>query len=148
MLGCPEPLAAHKVAAPVGRSAAQRLFDGASVRTATGFWARFRGLMLTAPLPPDRGLLLPGCASVHSFFMRYPIDLVYLDRDGVVTQLMRDFKPWQVSVGIPRTAHTLELPAGSIARFALHVGDELEDALRGWRNPSEQSARRQRGGTA
>jgi uncharacterized membrane protein (UPF0127 family) len=118
------------------------------LRWARGVWSRFRGLMLTRPLkrmPEAQGLLITRCPSVHGFFMLYSLDIVYLaseeDRFGKqafsVTHTARLF-PWTVSFGRShtvhsaggalkkRSAHALELPAGSIRALGIQPGDTLE----------------------
>ena len=70
-----------------------------TLRVARTFLARFRGLMLSAPLGPAEGMLITRCTSVHSAFMRYPIDVVYLDRDGIVVRCVPHLKPWRTSHG-------------------------------------------------
>ncbi|HEY0062187.1 MAG TPA: DUF192 domain-containing protein [Telluria sp.] len=110
-----------------------------SLNVAASFLQRFRGLMLAPPLAPDAGLLLPGCPSVHTMFMRYPIDVLYLDRDGRVLKCVPALKPWRASISNAgrdasgqrhqRAAHTLELAAGAIGRFGLAAGDRLEHPL-------------------
>ena len=102
--------------------------DGIAVRVAEGFGQRLRGLMFSASLPPRQALLLTDCASVHTCFMRFPIDLVYLDKRGVVTQLVSGLKPWRASIGKRGSVHALELAACSIDRLNLHVGDDLSNA--------------------
>lgn len=131
------------------RTGAHRL----GVRLADGFVSRFRGLMLTPPLQSDRGLLLMQCASVHCAFMRYPIDVIYLDSSGTVLSCVRSLKPWRASIGMAcgpqgRTRHTLELAAGSIDRLAIEWGDHLEHTH--WsksvrRQSLEGAARKDRG---
>lgn len=91
-------------------------------RTTQTFWGRFRGLMLTAGLDENEGLLLPGCPSVHTCFMRYPLDIVYLDKEGYVVKLVPHLKPWRASMGGHRAAHVLELSAGGIARHRIRAG--------------------------
>ena len=89
--------------------------DGASwdrVRVARSYWRRLRGLMLTRPLGPGEGLLFPRCTSVHTLFMRYPIDVVLLDADLRVVGV-ETLPPWRLGRRIPGTAHILELPAAS-----------------------------------
>ncbi|MDQ6680633.1 MAG: DUF192 domain-containing protein [Pseudomonadota bacterium] len=73
-------------------------------------------------LPRNEGLLLPRCASVHTFFMRFAIDIVYLDRHGTVTKIVRDVKPWRLSAGGRNAMHTLELAAGDADRIGICVG--------------------------
>ena len=102
--------------------------DGIAIRVAEGFGQRLRGLMFSANLPPDAGLLLTDCASVHTCFMRFPIDLVYLDKRGVVKQLVPRLKPWRASIGKRGSVQALELAEGSIDWLNLHVGDDLSNA--------------------
>jgi uncharacterized membrane protein (UPF0127 family) len=100
-----------------------------NLRTATSFLTRFRGLMLSQPLRPAEGMLITHCPSVHSAFMRYPIDVVYLDRRGTVIRCVQHLKPWRASqsgFGRRRAAHTLELAAGSIAAFGIVPGNRLD----------------------
>lgn len=101
-----------------------------TLRVAEGFVSRLRGLMFTRALPPDTGLLIRACASVHTCFMRYAIDVVYLDRDHCVTGCVERLRPWRASVGKrgdrARPCHVLELPAGSIAGWCIAPGDRLE----------------------
>lgn len=100
-----------------------------AITVASGFWSRFLGLMLRAGLPPDRGLLLASCPSVHTCFMRFALDVVYLDRQGIVTKLAPHLNPWRFSAGGKGAAHVLELAAGGIARFGIRVGERLEECL-------------------
>lgn len=95
---------------------------------ANKFLQRFCGLMFRASLAnsPLEGMLITRCSSVHTAWMRFPIDLVYLDAEGDVTRCIAALKPWRASQGYRhcsianrRTAHVLELPAGSIERLGL-----------------------------
>lgn len=106
-----------------------------AVRVAVSFFQRFRGLMLSPQLAPDEGLLLPGCTSVHTMFMRYPIDVLYLDATGLVLKCVPVLKPWRASASNAgrrcqtSAAHTLELAAGTIARLNVACGDRVEHPL-------------------
>ena len=86
--------------------------------------------MLSGPLPAHEGLLITRCASVHTAFLRFAIDVVYLDGRGTVTLCVPHLGPWRVSLaGLrtrPRTRHTLELPAGSVGHWGIRAGDRLE----------------------
>lgn len=103
-----------------------------TVRVAASFFVRLIGLMFSRPLPADHALLLTCCNSVHTGFMRYPIDVVYLSREGIVTRCISGLVPWRMTAAGraatagTRTVHTLELPAGSLDRYALAPGDRLE----------------------
>lgn len=96
------------------------------LRVADNFWTRFAGLQFTRSLPEGQGLLIKPCNSVHMFFMRYPIDVVFLTKDLVVERLLPDLQPWRVSPVVFGAYQTLELPAGTIARHGLKEGDRLE----------------------
>ena len=103
------------------------------LRVARGFWARFRGLMLAPPLPAGDALLIRRCASVHCLFMRYAIDVVYVDDHGWVLQCVRNLRPWRMSVANREAkiakkqsqVHTVELAAGSIDRYLITKGDRF-----------------------
>lgn len=106
---------------------------GLRVRVADTFASRLSGLMFSRSLPEGDALLIPRCPSVHTCFMRYPIDVVYLDADGVIVRLVNDLKPWRASLGGRGAAHALELAAGSIERLGLQLDDNLNDLLRRFR---------------
>lgn len=95
-------------------------------RIADNFWTRFVGLQFAPELPEGHGLLITPCNSVHMFFMRFPIDVVFLTREWVVTRLLPDLQPWRVSPVVFQAHMTLELPAGTIARHGLAEGDRLQ----------------------
>ncbi|PFH09432.1 uncharacterized membrane protein (UPF0127 family) [Collimonas sp. PA-H2] len=109
-----------------------------TLRLADNFLQRFVGLMMSRPMRSCvenmPGLLITRCPSVHTAFMRYAIDVVYLDGDGVVTKCIPQLKPWRASRSsgrdgqgrpLARAVHTLELPAGAIERLAIRHGDRL-----------------------
>jgi uncharacterized protein len=100
---------------------------GMEVCVANTFWSRFKGLMLSRPRHVrPQALLLSNCSSVHTCFMRYALDIVYLSRQGQVTKLVKGLKPWRLSLGARGTRHTLELPAGSIDMLGLQLGQQLQ----------------------
>lgn len=83
-------------------------------RIAETFWTRFMGLMGRARLPHREGLLIRPCNSIHMFFMRFPIDVVFLDRDYRIVKLIRSLEPGKV-VGIVQGAvQVLEVVAGDL----------------------------------
>lgn len=104
------------------------------LRIADSFFSRLRGLMFAPPLRPNEAMLLRQCPSVHTCFMRAPIDVLYLDAQGTVTKCVSALKPWHVSSSrgkdeqgqkLVRARDTLELAAGSIARLGLKPGCQL-----------------------
>jgi len=62
---------------------------------AGSFWARARGLIGRKRLEPGTGMLIPRCNAIHTFFMRFPIDATFLDREGRVVKVVRNIRPWK-----------------------------------------------------
>lgn len=93
-------------------------------RVATSFASRFRGLMGTARLPRGSGLLFPGSRSVHTHFMRFPIDVVFLDRELRVLRVADAVKPWRAAACRGARA-VLELAAGEASARGIAVGERL-----------------------
>ena len=73
--------------------------------------ARRRGLLGRDALDLSAGMMLAPCVSVHTAFMRFPIDVVFVDREGVVRKIVRDLKPWRIAAS-PRADAAIELAAG------------------------------------
>ena len=85
---------------------------------------RRTGLLKHDRLNPGQGLWIVPCESVHSFFMKFAIDLIYLDRNKKVRKVRHRMVPWRVSACL--TAHSiLELPAGVVAASGTQEGDQL-----------------------
>jgi uncharacterized protein len=85
---------------------------------------RMKGLLGRRELPAGEGILIRPTSSIHMFFMRFPIDAVFLDRDLRIVGIAESLRPWRVAGR--RGAHSvLELRAGEVARRALRQGDRL-----------------------
>lgn len=102
-----------------------------AVETADTFLARFRGLMGRRELAPAHALLLEGCSSVHMFFMKFSLDIVYLNRDFRVLYI-ETLRPWQVGSLVKGCAHVLELNAGELSQSwrpgeLLGLGDSMRE---------------------
>ena len=83
-----------------------------------------RGLLGRRGLEPDHGMLITPAPSVMTFFMRFPIDVVFLDRDRKIVGISQHLAPWRVA-GARRAVAALELPAGTAADRGLREGDVL-----------------------
>lgn len=82
------------------------------------------GLLKHERLEPGTGLWITPCESVHTFFMKFPIDLVYLDKKKRVRKVRSAVPAWRLSACL--SAHSiLELPAGTVERTGTQAGDEL-----------------------
>jgi uncharacterized membrane protein (UPF0127 family) len=83
-----------------------------------------RGLLGRSGLDPGTGMLIDAAPSVMTFFMRFPIDVVFLGRDRRVVGIRHRLAPWRVA-GARRAVAALELPAGSAAEAGLAEGEVL-----------------------
>jgi uncharacterized membrane protein (UPF0127 family) len=86
--------------------------------------ARMKGLLGRKELPAGEGILIRPCNSIHMFFMRFPIDAIFLDRAGKVVKVAENVKLWRMAWA--RRAHAvIEIAAGEAARRKVTAGDEL-----------------------
>jgi len=98
---------------------------------ASSLWGRFRGLMGRSALPPGDGLFLTGTNGIHMFFMRFPIDAVFVAKPGPdgarrVLSVHRRVRPWVGLVPLVRGADgVLELPVGAIDASSTVPGDSV-----------------------
>jgi hypothetical protein len=77
------------------------------------------------PLVPGEGLVLLGENSIHTFFMRFPIDVLYLDGDRQVMRLQRAMPPWRIGPLVRGCRYIVELPPGTLERTGTEVGDSI-----------------------
>jgi len=92
---------------------------------ADSIWLRMKGLLGRASLPDGEGILLRPGSSIHMFFMRFPIDAVFVDRDLRVLRVKANLKPWRMA-SKRGTKAVLELPAGTCERRGVHEDDRLQ----------------------
>lgn len=93
-------------------------------QVASDLWSRFWGLMGRRELPRGSGILITPCSSVHMFFMRFPIDVIFLDRSDTVVKVVHAIRPWRLAMGGGGTK-ALELPAGTAMAMPISEGDRL-----------------------
>jgi uncharacterized protein len=98
-------------------------------RVAGSFATRLRGLMGASSLPTGSGMLFPRTRSVHTHFMRFPVDVVFLDGENRIVSLVSRLRPWRGAAS-RRARSVLELAAGECERLGLAEGDELVEAAR------------------
>ena len=95
------------------------------VMLADTFFTRLAGLMFRQKLPEATGLLLAPCNSVHMCFMRFAIDVVYIDKEYKIIKVVKSLRPW---VGLSMCSQawaTLEMAAGEAARCGCEVGKRI-----------------------
>jgi leader peptidase (prepilin peptidase)/N-methyltransferase len=124
-----------------------RTSSGATVRcrVASTFTSRFLGLMGRSGLAARSGVVFVPGGSVHTWFMRFPIDVVFIDPEGSVKGVAERVRPWRLRFAPRGTRYVLELPAGEAAEVGLLEGGRLEpDDADGWtglRRRSHESRR-------
>jgi uncharacterized protein len=103
------------------------------LRVARTHWSRLRGLMATdlGKFPPGSGLWIVPCRGVHSFGMRFAIDVVYLNSEQTVVYVQENFRPWRVAPVRLSAASVVELPSGTIDETHTRVGDIIDVGLNG-----------------
>ena len=94
-------------------------------RKAESLWARLVGLMGRRRLEEGEGLLLSPCSSVQTFFMRFPIDVIFVDGEAKVVKVAPALGPFRVALGGRGARDALEVAAGIAARSDTAVGDRL-----------------------
>jgi len=105
-----------------------RTAEIAEIEVARGFWSRFRGWMGRKPMPGTALLIYP-CSSVHTFFMRTAIDVVFLSSDGQVVKLIEGMRPWRVSPIVFQAVAVLEMLAGDARKSGIREGERLPSPL-------------------
>jgi uncharacterized protein len=94
-----------------------------AVEEATGRWQSFRGLMLRKELQQSRGLMIRPARGIHTHFMRFPIDLIFVDDENRVVKIRPSMQPWRIDPA--RAATVIEVAAGLADAADVRVGDEL-----------------------
>jgi uncharacterized membrane protein (UPF0127 family) len=87
-------------------------------------WERLRGLLGRSALAPDEGLWIRPCTGVHTFFMKFEMDVAFLDRKGRVIKVVSRMKPWRHSAIYFFAAGALEAAGGALA--GVREGEVLE----------------------
>jgi uncharacterized protein len=103
-----------------------------NISKTTNFFERMCGLLTKPPLKENEGLLISPCSSVHTFGMRYPLDLVFLDKQWIIVKIVESLKPYRMSLS-GSASMVLELAANNIERLQLATGQQLE-----WHNDLQE----------
>ncbi|MBQ9755584.1 MAG: DUF192 domain-containing protein [Lentisphaeria bacterium] len=93
---------------------------------AAGFWQRFMGLMGKKDFPEHYDcLVFEKCNSIHCFFMRMTIDVIFTDKENKVVKCISELKPWHLAFGTLRSCNCIELPSGTLKKSGTLPGDRL-----------------------
>ena len=92
------------------------------------YFSRLIGLMFKKDLPAGSGIILKPCTQIHTCFMRFNIDVIFLDENLHVLHVIENMPPWRVSPLFLKSRYTIELPAGTLKR-RVKKGETLALAL-------------------
>ncbi len=90
------------------------------------FLSRLTGLLGRKHLSPGEGLIITACKSIHMVFMKFAIDVVFLDKNNRVVGLVENIKPFQFSPVFFKANCAVELPSGSIAQYNVQSGHTFQ----------------------
>jgi uncharacterized membrane protein (UPF0127 family) len=107
------------------RNAARNTTLGEAIEVAATSAQRVRGLLGRECLEDGQGLLFKNCGSLHTFFMTFPIDVIYADRKSKVLKVAAGVKPFKLIAAPMRAFYAIELPEGAIERSQTQAGDTL-----------------------
>jgi uncharacterized membrane protein (UPF0127 family) len=92
---------------------------------ARSYWQRLIGLMGRKTLAQGEGLIIDPCSSVHTHFMRFAIDVIYVNKDHFVVGIDPALAPWKIGHFYKKVRYVVELPSGTAAATGTQVGDVL-----------------------
>ncbi len=95
-------------------------------QVARDFWSRFMGIMLKKDLGREEALVFPKCNSIHTCFMRFPIDIIFVDEKGTIREIIDSLKPWRLLFPRRNVKHTIEVRAGLSREHNLTTGMQLK----------------------
>ncbi|MDD2400921.1 MAG: DUF192 domain-containing protein [Clostridia bacterium] len=98
---------------------------GENIVLADTFWLRLAGLIPKKNLQQGEGLLIRPCRQIHTWFMSFPIDVIFLNKGNQIVHLIPEMKPRKLSPFIKQGLQVLELPSASITVHELKIGDKL-----------------------
>ncbi len=105
---------------------------GKSISKAVTFFQRTRGLLGRKKIKEGEGLYIPECRSIHTFFMMFTIDVVFIDGDNRITRVVPGLVPFRIAFGPRNTAGVLELSAGTLKDNRCVAGDKISFILKGF----------------
>lgn len=102
-----------------------------NVKVATSFFSRFLGLMGKKSIAEDQAVCFPRCDSIHTFFMRFPIDVILVGKEGEVVEVVEAMKPWRLMLPRKKVKHVIEMQAHLSKKLGIQPGEKI-DCAGGW----------------
>ncbi len=93
---------------------------------ANSFLSRLVGLLNRRFLPKGEALIITKCKSIHMFFMKFPIDAIFVDKNNHVVGIVKNIKPFQLSPVFISSNYVIEAPVGTIVKARVAIGDNIE----------------------
>ena len=97
------------------------------LKRADRFTSRLKGLMFKKIPLQNEGLWLIPCNSIHMFFMKFPIDVVFLDREQKVIKIVQHLKPWKLIPPVKEAYSVIELPSGAIELLGIRENQIIDN---------------------
>lgn len=101
----------------------KRLIEDLEV--ARTFWSRGKGLLGRKNLPESRALWIPRCNSIHTYFMKFAIDCVFIDKNLKVKAVYQDVRPGRLIFPVWGASSVIEMASGMTSKLNINVGDQL-----------------------
>lgn len=101
----------------------KRLIEDLEV--ARTFWSRGKGLLGRKNLPESRALWIPRCNSIHTYFMKFAIDCVFVDKNLKVKAVYQDVRPGRLIFPVWGASSVIEMASGMTSKLNINVGDQL-----------------------
>ncbi len=96
------------------------------VLIADSMYSRMKGLLGEETLSAEKSLWIKACTSIHTFFMKFSIDALFVDKDLIVKKKVSNLKPWRLTSPAWGASSVFELAAGTIQKSKTEVGDQLD----------------------
>lgn len=95
------------------------------IEVAENFFSKAAGLIGKKNLPEKTGLLIMKCKGIHTFFMRFPIDVVFINSNNKVVKIIENLKPWRMPMPVLSSKFVLEFPSGLLKLYLIQINDKI-----------------------
>ncbi len=127
------PVSARRNAHRYAFNRTRQAFLASEIAVANTHWTRLKGLIGTSAsgFPPGRGVWIVPCQGIHTFAMRFPIDVIYLDEEHRVVHIEENVRPWRITPVRIDADTVIEVPSHTVWATGTEIGDQIEIELMG-----------------